>query len=622
MTAPQSHRGPARTEIVRSWADAVTARTHVPLGAGELQERLAGLLDDLIAALTSDPFTPERAYDVGTRLADVRSGGTEAMSSTMDLIGAWLGAVPELAGLPHHTERIFSAAGALAAGYCEAAQQAVSAQQEELHQASLGDTRRKLNEVSAELDHVLDGCTTAIALTDPDGRFLRVNHALCVLLGYEEKELDRHDLFDVVPRKDAALFRSLLGRDTRNFQRLQQLVGKDGELAWTRLTLTQPQPAAFVLVFEDYSELQLLRKRMTHTALHDMLTGLPNRQLFASTLETVLRRGVTVCHLDLDGFATLSHGLGRQVGDTVLMHVAHRLRAAVAAENTLVARFGADEFAVLMPLTQPEMIVRHLRNALRPPIEVAGHHIVLTAAIGVVNATNADSADVLAAAELALTRARGLGIGQWSLHAPADRERATSIAVLPTALRTGQVEVTYRPLHRLPGRQPVGADAVLTLAGLSHWDCVVRAENWLLRKVCSADLGLPVHVGLVTADPGEVERITALTGTPPDRLCVSVPAGDRLLPLADTGVGIEIRDFGLADIAFLEALPIKAVRLDRRLRHPGALTSKALRHVLGLVRAAGTSVIVDGLPTWQDAERWQELGADIVAVEQSDPVSS
>jgi diguanylate cyclase (GGDEF)-like protein len=345
-----------------------------------------------------------------------------------------------------------------------------------------------------------------------------------------------------------------------------------------------------------------------------VLTGLPNRQYFASRLETTLHLGVTVCHLDLDGFATLTRGLGRQAGDSVLMHVAQRLQAAVAAERTLVARFGADEFAVLMPLTQPEMIVRHLREALRPPIDVGGHEIVVTAAIGVVSTTGGSPVDVLDAAELALARARGLGPGRWSLFGPADRERASAAAVLPSALRAGQVTVTYQPLHRLPSKQQVGVDAVLAWGGLSHWDCVRNAENWLLRKVCATGPALPVHVGVHTADPGEISRITAETGRPVDRLLLSVPADDRLPPLAGTGVGIEIRDFGLADIAFLETLPIRAVRLDRRLRQPGALTAKALRHVLAVVRAAGTSVIVDDLPTWSEAERWQDLGADIVAV--------
>nr|WP_042185730.1 diguanylate cyclase [Kibdelosporangium sp. MJ126-NF4]CEL16849.1 Sensory box/GGDEF family protein [Kibdelosporangium sp. MJ126-NF4]CTQ91923.1 Sensory box/GGDEF family protein [Kibdelosporangium sp. MJ126-NF4] len=618
MTAPRPHRVPSRTKVVRRWATAVTARTHVPLQADELHERLAGLLDDLLATLTSEPFTPKPAYDLAVQLTEMHCGTAESIQSTMDSLGAALGAMPELAGLPRRTERIFATLGAMAAGYSDAARQRTFSQQEDVHRASLaalGDIHRRLRDVSAELDQVLDGCTTGIALTNQDGRFLRANEALRHILGYEQRELAHRTLFSVLPPEDSGLFRSLLAGGTRHFERTQQLVGKDDEVSWTRMTLTRPRPNAFVLVFEDRSELQLLQNRMTHMALHDMLTGLPNRQYFTSTLETSLPRGVTVCQLDLDGFATLTRGLGKQIGDTVLMHVAQRLQAAVAAENTLVARVGADEFAVLMPRTEPEMIVRHLRDALRPPIEIGGHRIVVTAAIGVVSATGTNPADVLDAAELALARARSLGPGQWSLFGPDDRDRAMATAVLPTALREGQVNVAYQPLHRLPGKQQVGFDAVLSWGGLSHWDCIAHAESWLLRKVCSTGPDLPVHVGVRSADPGEVGRITAESGRPADRLCLSVPAGDRLLPLADLGVGIEIRDFDLADIAFLEALPIRAVRLDRRLRQPGALTTKALRHVLAVVRSAGASVIVDGLPTWQDAERWQELGADIVAVD-------
>lgn len=617
MTAPNARRGPSHTKIVRRWAGAVTASTHVPLRADELHERLAVLLDGLLGTLTSEPFSPAPAYDLAVQLADMRCGTPESIQSTMESLGASIGAMPELAGLPHRTERIFATLGAMTAGYCDATRNTTFRQQEDLHQASiaaLGDAQRELREVSAELEQVIDGCTAAIVLTDQDGRFLRTNEAMRDVLGYEQKDLARRTLFDVVPTRDAGLFRSLLAGGTRRFERAQQLVGVDDEISWTHMTLTRPRPGAYVLVFEDRSELRLLQDRMTHMTLHDVLTGLPNRQYFASQLDSALARGVTVCHLDLDGFAALTRGLGRQAGDSVLMHVAQRLRTAVAAEHTLVARFGADDFAVLMPLTEPEMIVRHLRDALRPPIDISGHEIVVTAAIGVVSTTGASSARVLDAAELALVRARGLGPDRWSLVDPVDLERAAAAAVLPSALRAGQVTVTYQPLHRLPGKQQVGVDAVLTWGVLSHWDCVRTAENWLLRQVCAAGPALPVHVGVHVADPGAVSRITAEASRPVDRLCLSVPADDRLLPLADTGVGIEIRDFGLADLAFLEALPIRAVRLDRRLRQPGALTAQALRHVLAVVRAAGVSVIVDGLPSWDEAARWHDLGADIVAV--------
>lgn len=104
---------------------------------------------------------------------------------------------------------------------------------------------------------------------------------------------------------------------------------------------------------EDATELQLLRKRLGYQSLHDALTALPNQQFFISRLEGVLGRAkpasrVTVCKIDLDGLAVINDGFGRDVGDQLLQSVAQRLQSAVDGEKATVARFGSDEFAILI----------------------------------------------------------------------------------------------------------------------------------------------------------------------------------------------------------------------------------------------------------------------------------
>jgi diguanylate cyclase (GGDEF)-like protein/PAS domain S-box-containing protein len=618
MTAPEPNGAPSRTKIVRRWANAITATTHIALRTGEVEQRLAGLLEILLDALTSEPFTPAPATECGEALVELNCTGPESLRSTMDALGAGLASLPEIAGLPRRTERIVSTLGAMAAGYCATIRRSTLAQQDTVHQASLtalGNVTRKLRQVTAELDHVLTGCTSGVALTTQDGRFTRTNAALGEILGYTAEEFAKITLLDVVPPGEANLYRSLLAGKPQQFQRSQQLIRKDGDHAWAHLTLSTATQGMCVTVIEDRTELKLLQSHVNHMSLHDALTGLPNRQFFTTRLETVLSQGVTVCHLDLDAFTPITRGLGRQVGDSVLTHVAQRLEAAVGTEKAMVARFGADEFAVLVTRTPPETIAGRIREALREPIA----SLTLTTCVGIVSsdtlpAAGRTAAGLLDAAELALATARRNGPGQWSQFDPNEhadeRERLGQLASLPAALRAGQAKVSYQPLLKLAGKQIAGMDAEMSWGRLAHVDCVGLGQEWLLHKICSVKRALPVHVGLTTPDPDLISRVLDETGRAPDTLRVGVLPGDVAL-LAATGVPVEIRDFGLDDLACLDAFPVRAVRLARRLHNLDSLTTQVLRPVLELVHSAGADVIVDGVSEWEQAERWQELGADL-----------
>jgi EAL domain-containing protein (putative c-di-GMP-specific phosphodiesterase class I) len=177
-------------------------------------------------------------------------------------------------------------------------------------------------------------------------------------------------------------------------------------------------------------------------------------------------------------------------------------------------------------------------------------------------------------------------------------------------LRAGQVKLTYQPLLRLAGKQIAGLDAELSWGRLAHADCAGLGQEWLLRKICSVQRGLPVHVGLTTPDPHLISRILDETGRTPETLRAGVLPDDLAL-LAETGVPAEIRDFGMDDLACLDAFPVRAIRLSRRLHNLEPLTTRALRHALELVHSTGAEVIVDGVSGWEQAERWQDLGADL-----------
>lgn len=241
-----------------------------------------------------------------------------------------------------------------------------------------------------------------------------------------------------------------------------------------------------------------------------MLTGLPNRQYFGTHLETALRRadpvhGVTLLHVDLDAFGMICNSLGRRVGEQVLVHFAQRLKAVVARERAMIARFHSDEFGILIENTAmtPDIntIVRAINDELAEPFFVEGHGLALSASAGVVHrpVRGIDPAELLRAADQTLRRAKARRRGQWKMFDPvadaADR-RAQGLAVgMAGAWENGEIEVRYRPMVRLAdgGLAYVEARLQWDRPGrptLAHERCAALAEatglvlplgDWALR---------------------------------------------------------------------------------------------------------------------------------------------
>jgi diguanylate cyclase (GGDEF)-like protein len=238
---------------------------------------------------------------------------------------------------------------------------------------------------------------TGIAVTDQSGHFLRTNKKLVDILGYPD--LADHTVFDLIP--------GLLDGKGR-----QPVTHRDGSTSQVSVTLLESIGDQWLIMLEDRSEMDLLHGQLTHQTLYDMLTRLPNRQFFLTTLERRLRTvDLAVHHLDLDGFARVTHGLGRTAGDQLLVQVGQKLTAVLEGRKGMVARLWADEFLVMVENPpEPEVVVASIVAALGET----------TACVGVVHrprrATGA--ADVLEAAEFALARARRVGPGQWALSDP------------------------------------------------------------------------------------------------------------------------------------------------------------------------------------------------------------
>ncbi|MFD1047883.1 diguanylate cyclase domain-containing protein, partial [Kibdelosporangium lantanae] len=308
-------------------------------------------------------------------------------------------------GLP---EKVVDLVGTVAAECAESLRTTTFTQQEELRSALMvavqgAPTNVRISE--ATFEEVASCSSSGIVIIDRFGAFVRTNGSFSQIVDYAQEELAALTLFDLVhPDEEKYLresYQSMLDGDQLRIRHSQRLIRGDGEIARVTLTATilhdgSDDPTHFVTVVEDSTELRLLQNELSRQALHDVLTGLPNRQFFTTHLEGVLRRadpdtGLTVYHLDLDAFSLITGGLGRAVGDLLLKSVSERLKALTVDEKAMVAKFDGDEFAVLIEnsTTTPDVLtmVNRINEELSEPVYINDHGVAATASKKILSIT-------------------------------------------------------------------------------------------------------------------------------------------------------------------------------------------------------------------------------------------
>jgi diguanylate cyclase (GGDEF)-like protein/PAS domain S-box-containing protein len=666
-----------RHKLVRKWAYLLCESTYVPLSQVDLESRLHELLSHVVTALRSDPADTSVTDMVTERLVAMNCADSKSLRCTLDVLGKALLASPELRNIDRLGDKVVTLLSALSASYAESIRTAVFTQQEEIEHAlimAVRDARWNLKVSEARFDEVATCSSSGIAITDLDGGFVRANQSFGQIVDYAPSELVDLSLFDLVHPDEAPYLREayerVLNGQRERLRLAQRLIRHDGEVARVSLTATvlrdgDGRPRHFVTVVEDGTELKLLQNELSRQALHDVLTGLPNRQFFTTHLEGVLRRadpltGVTLYHLDLDAFSLITGGLGRKIGDTLLIAVAERLKAVLANEKAMVARFDGDEFAILVENspTTPDVLsmVTMINEELSEPLYIEDHGVAPTASMGVVHRPprTMDPAELLRASDMTLRRAKANGRRQWELFHPeqhaADRRTFSMAAEMPGAWENGELTIAYRPIVRLADKEVVGTEAILRWDHPEHGllcgeKCLRLAEEtglilalgpWLLRTACEKlrwDRDLPLSVNLTEGQSsdadlvGDVVRVLRETGVEPERLSLGIPvralladrgeAMDNLKLLAENGIRTVAIEFGgmSGDMVCVEDLPLSAVRVARWLVDrepvPGSPVTHALLDMASLVHLAGAQVIVDGINSEEQADWWRAAGADL-----------
>jgi diguanylate cyclase (GGDEF)-like protein/PAS domain S-box-containing protein len=358
--------------------------------------------------------------------------------------------------------------------------------------------------------------------------------------------------------------------------------------------------------------------RLVHQATHDPLTGLPNRVLFldrsALAISRLARsqRSVAVLFVDLDRFKTVNDSLGHDVGDRLLIDLARRLEMVMRPTDT-VARFGGDEFTILCEDLpdghEAAALATRVREALAVPVELEGHHLYVTASVGIAQTSDPTRPphELVEEADAAMYDAKASGGDVHRVYDQAVRSRAMLDIVTYQALREaidrGELRVWYQPTVDLATGRLVGAEALL------RWDhpelgivgpdefiplaeqtgLIVPIGALVLEEACAqrqrwagrADADFAVSVNLSPrqfADPGLADTIAAaLGGSGGDPSCLVLEITESaLMEHADTtmttlrtlhhlGVRIAIDDFGTgySSLTYLKRFPVDALKVDR-----------------------------------------------------------
>jgi diguanylate cyclase (GGDEF)-like protein/PAS domain S-box-containing protein len=308
--------------------------------------------------------------------------------------------------------------------------------------------RRSERQFRTAMEHAPIG----MALVEVDGRFREVNRALCRLVGYDETELVGRTFQQITHPDDLEAdldnIRRLLEGTLDHYTMEKRYLTRDGDVVWVLLAVSlardeTDQPAYFVAQIQDITDARAAQERLAHRALHDPLTGLPNRDLLMDHLSHALARsarGATstaVMFCDLDHFKSVNDTYGHEAGDLLLVVVADRLRSVVRPGDT-VARLGGDEFVVVAEgLRDGDAVLalaERVRRSLGEPAQLGQHTVRTGASLGVAVATAEDDArSVLRHADAAMYRAKTLGRGRLEMSTmpePPDRivrQRATVV---------------------------------------------------------------------------------------------------------------------------------------------------------------------------------------------------
>lgn len=462
------------------------------------------------------------------------------------------------------------------------------------------------------------------ALVGLDGVPTRVNQAVCDLLGRSEDKLigrrwTDYNHPDEVPLWQVLQAKVVAGFDSFSEER-RRYIRPNGSIVWASVHVRIVRddsgvPQYYFTQLLDITDTKRMEDELAHRALHDTLTGLPNRALLTDRLTHGLERArrlgsrLGVMFLDIDNFKDVNDSLGHSCGDELLRHVASRVQGAIRPGDS-VARFGGDEFVVVCDdISAPELddIATRILVEIREPIEIEDNEIHITASIGLITSDDEATAErLLQDSDLAMYRAKQHGRDKWELYDKSLRVNAELRLVTTAALRLGlernEFTVYYQPVIEVETGSMVSAEALVrwehpngTLVNPDEFiplaeetGIIIPIGAWVLEQACqhliewqnvmpslSIAVNLSVRQVLDQDITQRIEEVLVRTGVSGSDLSLELTesllmedvhsCARTLASLKALGIRLVIDDFGMgySSLSYLKKFPFDAVKVDR-----------------------------------------------------------
>ncbi len=543
-----------------------------------------------------------------------------------------------------------------------------------------------------------------VCLHQPDGRYLYVSPSCEALLGYHHHELMGQDPYAFLHPDDRDVTKETLSvalkskpvgnpyafsppnndRVTEEIDRQKftekhlpityRMRHKSGNYIWFE-TLATPiidaegEVVQLQTTSRDITDRVLAQERLRHEALHDSLTGLPNRELLIQRLEYAINRSkrqenyhFAVLFLDLDRFKVINDSLGHLAGDKLLIAIAHKLKS-ILRESDIAVRIGGDEFVILLDeikdIKDAVRATERIFTALNLPLIMEEREIYITTSIGIAFGTKdyVEASHILRDADIAMYRAKNEGKARYEIFDPEMHRDAIKRLHLENDLRQGierqEFILYYQPIVELASNQLVGFETLVRwqhpteglkspgefIAVAEETGLISSLDYWVLRRACQQLASwqtvfpnistMKVSVNLSAQDLRRQDLLEVVDGvlfeTGLSGHCLTLEITESMLiedveatinllwQLKERGIGISIDDFGTgySSLSYLHRLPVENLKVDRSFvnqMEEGRINHQIVETIVTLSEHLKLDTIAEGIETIQQLERLQELG--------------